>query len=806
MNRSRTQSYWLTPRDSSFLLFRQLPALSFFFLLIAVTAGFAQQPSRADQLNDEQIIEFYQRAQGSGLTEMQIEQAAMSQGYTLTDIAKMRQRMAKIRQQSNRTGQFSVDTLINRAQQGTLSQRPYALGDSLNLLRRDTIRRPYIFGAALFQGTALTFEPNLRIATPRNYVVGPDDELVVEIYGNSTESFRLRVSPEGSVRMLNLAPIFVSGLTIEQAEQRIVGRLRQAFQGLNRPNSGTYASVTLGNIRSIRVTMVGEVVMPGTYTLSSLSTAFNALYLAGGPNPETGSFRDIQVIRNNRVVRTIDLYDYLLRADKKDDIRLLDQDVIRVNDYGVRVEMVGQVKRPAIYEVKSGETLKNVLSFAGGFTDRAYTFSITLRRNTPRELRISTITQDQIATFIPQSGDKYTTGEILNRYENRVQVSGAIMRPGDYALGDEITTVRSLISRAEGLRKDAFLNRAVLYRERENTDLEAIPFDVGRLMRNETEDIPLARQDSVHIYSVRDLREPYYVSIEGAVNRPDTIPYVTNLTVTDLIALSGGFQEGATPNRIEIARRIREDTTKMTGGETVQVFQFSIDRNLNLLPADARFPLRPFDVVYVRTSPRYELQQNVAVFGEVMHPGNYAIESRSERISDVLRRVGGLKAGAFLPGARFSRRGTPIATDLGAILEDPGVSGNLLLEVGDSLIIPKRPETVSIQGAVLNPSTISYTEGFSFKDYVTQAGGYTDNARQKRTYVVYANGLKDRTKRFLFFRKYPKIEPGSRVIVPFEPLNDQRPLTPGERIGLISVLGTMTITLTTVIINLVRLF
>ncbi|GAB3910673.1 SLBB domain-containing protein [Larkinella knui] len=788
------------------MLFRQLPALSFFFLLLAATTGFAQQPSRADQLNDEQIIEFYQRAQGSGLTEMQIEQAAMSQGYTLTDIAKMRQRMAKIRQQSNRTGQFSVDTLINRSQQGTLSQRPYALGDSLNLLRRDTIRRPYIFGASLFQGTNLTFEPNLRIATPRNYVVGPDDELVVEIYGNSTESFRLRVTPEGSVRMLNLAPIFVSGLTIEQAEQRIVGRLRQAYQGLNRPGSGTYASVTLGNIRSIRVTMVGEVVVPGTYTLSSLSTAFNALYLSGGPNPETGSFRDIQVIRNNRVIRTIDLYDYLLRADKKDDIRLLDQDVIRVNDYGVRVEMVGQVKRPAIYEVKPGETLKNVLNFAGGFTDRAYTFSITLRRNTPRELRISTITQDQIATFIPQSGDKYTTGEILNRYENRIQVSGAVMRPGDYALGNEITTVRSLISRAEGLRKDAFLNRAILYRERENTDLEAIPFDVGRLMRNETEDIPLLRQDSVHIYSVRDLREPYYVSIEGAVNRPDTIPFVTNLTVTDLIALSGGFQEGATPTRIEVARRIREDTTKVTGAETVQVFQFAIDRELNLQPADARFILKPFDVVYVRTSPRYALQQNVSVYGEVMHPGNYAIESRSERISDMLRRVGGLKSGAFLPGARFSRRGNVIATDLGAILDDPGVPGNLLLEVGDSILIPKRPETVSIQGAVLNPSTISYIEGLSFKDYVTQAGGFTDNARQKRAYVVYANGLKDRTKRFLFFRKYPKIEPGSRVIVPFEPLNDQRPLTPGERIGLISVLGTMTITLTTVIINLVRLF
>ncbi|RAJ97694.1 protein involved in polysaccharide export with SLBB domain [Larkinella arboricola] len=805
MNRSRTPSYPSTRRTPSFLLFQQLPVLFFFFLLTA-TASFAQQPSRADQLNDEQIIQFYQRAQSSGLTEMQIEQAAMSQGYTVSDIAKMRQRMAKIRQQSNRPGQMSTDTLLNRAQQGNLSQRPYTLGDSLSMLRRDTTRRPYIFGAALFKGTTLTFEPDLRIATPRNYVVGPDDELAVEIYGNSSESFRLRVSPEGSVRVLNLAPIFVSGLTIEQAEQRIVGRLRLAYQGLNRPGSGTYASVTLGSIRSIRVTLVGEVMMPGTYTISSLATAFNALYLAGGPNPETGSFRDIQVIRNNRVIRTIDLYDYLLRADKKDDIRLLDQDVIRVNDYGVRVEVLGQVKRPAIYEVKTGETLKNVLSFAGGFTDRAYTFSLTLRRNTPRELRISTITQEQIATFVPQAGDRYTVGEILGRYENRVQVTGAVMRPGDYALGDGITSVRSLISRAEGLRKDAFLNRAVLYRERENTDLEAIPFDVGRLMRNETDDIPLERQDSLHIYSVRDLREPYFISIEGAVNRPDTLPFISNLTVTDLIALAGGFQEGATPTRIEVARRIREDTTKMTGRETVQIYQFAIDRNLQLQPAEARFVLKPFDVVYVRTSPRYELQQNVAVFGEVQHPGNYAIESRSERISDMLRRVGGLKPEAFLPGARFSRRGIVIATDLGAILENPGVPGNLLLEVGDSLIIPKRPEVVTIEGAVLNPSTVGFAEGFNFKDYVTQAGGYTDNARHKKSYVVYANGLKDRTKRFLFFRKYPKVEPGSRVIVPFGPLTEDRRLTPGERVSLITVIGTMTVTLATAVLNLARLF
>jgi len=363
------------------------------------TTAFGQS-SRVDQLSNDKILEFYNRAQASGLTEVQIEQAALSQGFTLTDIARMRQRLTQLRLRpgtasrpnsaSTTSERFasSGDTLLPtpRQQQGSLSERPDSLRPPL------VNNRPVVFGASLFQNTTLRFEPNLRIATPRNYQVGPDDELIIEIYGNSSDNFRLRVDPEGTVRLLNLGPIFVSGLTIEQAERRIVERLRTAYQGLNRPGSGTYANVTLGNIRSIRVTLVGEVVRPGTYSISSLASAFNALYLAGGPNPETGSFRTIKVVRANRVIKTIDLYDFLLRADQSDNIRLQDQDVIRVSEYNARVELTGEVKRPAIYEIKPGETLKTLLGFAGGFTDRAYTASITLRRNTARELRIASLT------------------------------------------------------------------------------------------------------------------------------------------------------------------------------------------------------------------------------------------------------------------------------------------------------------------------------------------------------------------------------------------------------------------------------
>lgn len=775
--------------------------------LILLQPVLAQQPrSRVDQLSDEQVMEFYRRAQASGLNEMQIEQAALSQGYTLTDISKMRQRMAKLqlqqrRQSNGRADQFSeIDTSRNRFQEGQLSQRTFL--DSLLLPKADTVKKLVVFGASLFQNAALNFEPNLRIATPRNYQVGPDDELIVEIYGNSTDNFRLRVSPEGTVRVLNLGPIFVSGLTIEQAEQRIVGRLRTAYQGLNRPGSGTYATVTLGNIRSIRVTLVGEVVRPGTYTISSLSTVFNALYLAGGPNPETGSFRDIRVIRSNRVIKSIDLYDFLLRADQSSNIRLQDGDVIRINDYSARVELAGEVKRPAIYEIKPGENLKTLLAFAGGFTDRAYTASVTLRRNTPRELRVVSVTPEQFATFTPQAGDKYTITKILERFENRVQVAGAVMRPGEYALGDDISTVRALIRRADGLRKDAFLNRGLIFRERENSDLESIPFDPGKLMRQEVEDIPLERQDSVHVFSVRDLREDYYVLMEGAVNKPDTFPFVSRMSIADLIAQAGGFQEGATPNRVEVARRIREDTISTANRETVRIFRFDLDRNLRLNPADSRFTLLPFDIVYVRTSPQYEQQQNVFIYGEVNHPGKYAIQSRSERISDLIRRSGGLRPEAFLRGAEFIRKTERIATDIAAVLDDPGIEGNLLLEDGDTLLIPKRQEIVRIQGAVLNPSAVNFVRGFKFGDYITQAGGFTENARRKKAYVTYANGRKDRTKGWIF-RRRPRIEPGSTITVPFEPLEDRR-LTPTERLGVFSLIGTLTATTATIIINLLN--
>ncbi|MFD2571254.1 SLBB domain-containing protein [Spirosoma soli] len=781
----------------------------FVFSLFMLAGTYQATAQRVDQLTDDQVLEFYRKAQASGLSEPQIEQAAMSQGFTLTDIAKMRKRIAELQSKGGRsTGQSYSDTSNGRRLPTDLSRR--FADTSLYMTRKDTSRRLKVFGASLFENANLSFEPNLRIATPRNYIVGPDDEIGIDISGAASDNFRLKVTPEGTVKVPNIQPIFVAGLTIEQAEQRIVARLRKAgYQGLGVPGSGTDANVALTNIRSINVTLVGEVVRPGTYTVSSLGSAFNALYLAGGPNPETGSFRKISVIRGNRVVRTIDLYDFILRADQRDNIRLQDQDVIRVADYDTRIELAGEVRRPAIFEVLPGETLKTVLGFAGGFSDDAYRASITLRRNTAKERRIVTISEDQLATFVPQRGDKYLVGKILERYENRVQVAGAVMRPGDYALEPGLETVKQLINRADGLQKDAFTNRATIIRERADMDTENISFDLGKLMRGETPDIPLMRQDSLTVLSIRDLREEYYVIIEGAVNKPDTVEFVNNMSVADLIAVAGGFQEGAKPNLVEVARRIRQDSVGVRTTR-LEIFRFSIDRNLQISPLEGNpatgvggssaFRLQPFDIVYVRTSANYEVQRQVYVSGEVMQPGNYAIYNRQERIADVIIRAGGLKPEAYMAGAQYRRLGQVVGSDLRNILNDPGAEENLLLNDGDTLIIPRRSEIVAVQGAVLNPSSVSYKAGYKFGDYVDEAGGFTDNARSGKAYIIYPNGRKDRTHKFLFFASRPRVEPGSIVVVPFKPLDNNK-LTAAERIGIFSLLATVSIALINVLVR-----
>ena len=771
-------------------IFSFLRLSTFLFLSLISLNTFAQK-QKVDDLTDEQVAAFLQKAKASGMSEAQIEKAASLQGYSPADIAKMRERLNSISNEKGKKTNESDVVDVRKATQTAV----YSDSSALKADVKEVAKKSQVFGMSMFAAGGLSFEPNLRIATPKNYQLGPDDELNIDIFGNALDNYKVKVSPEGTIRILNLSPIYVSGLTIEAASERIVGRLRQLYQGINMPGSGVSAQITLGNIRSIKVTITGEVVKAGTYTVSSLATVFNALYAAGGPS-ENGSFRNIKVIRDNKIVRVLDLYDFLLRADQKDNIRLQDQDIIRVADYETRVEIEGEVKRPMIFEVEKTETLKDVLRFAGGFTDKAYTYTIALRRNTARELKLINITQDEVGTFTPQRGDKYKVGEILERFENRVQIKGAVFREGEFALESGSTTVKELIKKAEGLREDAFMNRAVINRQKGDNDPITIAFDLSKLMKGEIDDIPLKREDVIVIRSIKSLREKRVVSIDGEVNKGGQFDYVEGLTVADMIVLANGFKDGASNSKIELATRVKDDTTGLASEQNVRIETFDIDKDLKISTSDAKTLIKPFDKIIVRRSPRYEDQKAVVIQGEVKFPGSYTIKDKTQRITDLITSAGGLKNGAYPKGATFNRDSTQIAVDLTVILKNPSAQENLLLLQGDRLFIPRELETVKLSGELLNPISVAFRPNLSVKDYIAQAGGFTDKAAKRRVFVKYANGFSDRTKTFLFFTTYPKVEQGAEVIVPAV-IENNSTMTTAEKIAVLGAISSVSLIIIT---------
>jgi polysaccharide biosynthesis/export protein len=792
---------------SYFLSFSRLTLLIFLSLISLST--FAQKP-KIDDLTDDQIKEFLQKAQASGMNESQIEKAALMQGYSPADVAKMRDRLNKVMSDK-------ANKNTNEAENGSRRTTPVQAGNAKKKVEVDKdenykdkdrmdkdsvvadILKPKVFGMSMFAAGGLSFEPDLRIATPKNYQLGPDDELNIDIFGNALDNYKVKVSTEGTIRILNLSPIYVNGLSIEVASERIVGRLRQLYQGINMPGSGVSAQITLGNIRSIKVTITGEVTKPGTYTVSSLSTIFNALYAAGGPS-ENGSFRNIRVIRDNRVVKILDLYDFLLRADQKDNIRLQDQDVIRIAEYETRVEVAGEVKRPMIFEVEKTETLKDVLRFAGGFTDRAYTYTIGLKRNTARELKLINISQDEVGSFMPQRGDRYTIGKILERFENRVTIKGSVFRDGDFAIESGVGTVKELIKKAEGLKEDAFMNRATISRQKEDNDVTVIAFDLGKLMRGEIADIPLKREDVITIRNIKSLREKRVITIEGEVNKVGKFDFVEGLTIADVVVLANGFTDAASNSKIELSRRVKNDTTDLGIDQNVRIEAFEIDKDLKIRTEDARVFLQPFDRIYVRKSPRYEEQKSVFIEGEVKYPGAYTIKDKSQRITDLIKLAGGLKEGAFPKGATFSRDSTKIAIDLSIILQVPAVTENILLLDGDRLFIPRELQTVKLSGEVLNPISVAYRPNQGLEDYIAQAGGLTEKAAKRRVFVRYANGFSDQTRTFLFFKSYPKVEQGSEIIVPAMRDDSSNKLSTGEKIAILGAVSSLSL----IIINILN--
>jgi protein involved in polysaccharide export with SLBB domain len=744
------------------------------FVLISLLGFSSVYAQSVDELSDDQIQQFMKQAQESGMNEDQLMAAAAAKGFGSADISKFKDRMTKL--QADKKGPVNTNTTdterkLNDTTSTKIVKQPVKEDSS-------AIRREKYYGLNLFNNKKIVFEPNLRIPTPKNYVLGTGDELNISITGFAAQTYKVKVSPEGTVQLDILSPIYVSGLTIEQASERIINRLKSRFAGLNSSGGGLYADITLGNIRSISVTVIGEALQPGTFTIPSLANVFNVLYACGGPS-EIGSLRNIEVFRNGKVIRTLDVYDFLLHGDQKDNIILQDQDIVRIPYVDTRVSLVGEVRNPKIFEVKRGETLKDVLAFAGGFKELAYSKTISLERATPTEKRIVSIDQNEIPAFTPQKGDVYTIGKILSRFENIVTIKGAVYREGSYELEKDIT-VKQLIARAEGLKQDAFKERVLLKRERENLEPEIIPLNLSKILKGESEDIRLKLKDTLFVKSYKDLRERLTVSISGAVNKAATYEFADNMTVSDLVTMAGGFSDGASASKIEIARRIKADTFGISKEQSIKIETIDVDRNLIGAESGKLF-LKPFDRVYVRLLPRYEEQKNVSIAGEVFYPGPYALKDKTEKISDLILKSGGLKSEADLGSAKFSRAGKVVGVNLIKIIQNSDDFNNLVLNSGDALEIPRKKETVTITGQVYNATTVPYSIGLKFKDYLNLAGGTTDSAYVKNSYVKYGNGRLDRTKSFLGIKTYPKVENGSEIIVP---VRRKYRWTPAERIAI----------------------
>lgn len=752
------------------------------FLLVVQQAN-AQTPD-VDKFSDTQIEQFLREAESRGMSESQIEAAAMMNGYSAMDIAKVRERIARLKTGTADT--TSVQSKASRKQLGEVAKRTVIpVSDS-----SEVGKKKQVYGFSIFNNKNQSFEPNLQLPTPPNYVLGAGDELKVDITGYAYQHYDLKVSPEGTVKLESLSPISVSGLTVTEAKQKILSRLKTLFAGLR--NGSLNLDMTLGDIKTIQVNILGEAVKPGSYSLSSFATAFNALYLSGGPTP-LGSLRNIQVFRNNRQIATIDVYETLTNGSFESNVLLRDQDVILIPTATKKVELSGEVKREMIFELKSGETLADAIKYAGGFTEQAYKSSINVKRNTDKERKLITIPADLADSFLTKDGDSFFIDTILDRFENKVEILGAVFRPSEFALSDDLLTVKQLVQKANGLREDAFLNRAILVREQENKDPLFIPINIGAIVRGEVEDVKLQRQDKLIVKSIVEVREERTIDIQGAVNVPGTFEFVDGMTVNDIILLSGGLQEGATGSRIEIARRIKSDNPTQ---KSVEVLDLNIDKSLS--GNSANIALMPFDKIFVRSLANYEEQKIVEIEGEIAYPGQYAIEKQDERITDLIERAGGIKPESYLNGAQFFRNGKQVAINLVNAVGKKASINNLLLQDGDKLVIPKAAETVAFQGQLLNPVDVAYQADYSFQDYIAQAGGFTDSASVKKTYVIYANGLTDRTRSFLGIKKYPKVERGMTVVVPKK---NRSTWTSADRISI----STGLVSLSAVLLTLFRL-
>lgn len=705
----------------------------------------------------------------------------------------------------------------------------FALDKNGNLVSEDItifkeeLSEEQVFGRNIFNSNNLTFEPSNNLPTPANYRLGAGDEVIIDIWGANQVTIQETISPDGNISIDRLGLIYLSGKTVNQATSYLKKELNKIYAGLDDEDPSSLIKVSLGNTRTIQVNVMGEVYQPGTYALSAFSTVFHALYSAGGVS-DIGSLRNVQVARNGKKIAEVDVYDFIMHGKTKDDIKLQEGDVIIVPPYEALVKIEGNVKRPMKYEMKNDETVATLLKYAGNFSSDAYTRSIKIIRQNGKEYQVFTVDDIDYSVFKIKDGDILTAEAILNRFENKLEIKGAVYRPGIYQYGGSLNTVKQLIEKADGVMADAFLGRAVLQRQREDLTREIIQVDLKAILGGTKPDISLQRNDVLYIPSIHDLQDLGNIEVFGEVARPGKYIYADNMTLEDLIIQAGGLLESASTVKVDVSRRIKDNKSTESASTIGQMFSFALKDGF-IIDGEAGFVLEPYDQVYVRRSPGYQEQVNVSVEGEILYEGTYALTNKSERLSDLVLKAGKVTPYAYVRGAKLMRKANEeeiermrdvvemmqremggasmdslkledikteysVGIDLEAAINNPGGDADIVLREGDKLIIPEMVNTVKINGAVMMPNTVAYNKKMSVKDYISQAGGYSNGARKTKAFIIYMNGQVAEVKR----SNKSVVEPGCEIIVPVKDKTKAEKWNIQTILGIASSLGSLGLT------------
>lgn len=806
-----------------------------FFLLITLLAmAFAFAPAYAvSTMTDRQVLEYVKKGMASGksqkdlLTELaargvdraQAERVkklyqAETQGKGANDKTATvnRQRGKRIEKDEMKNGRLvrnsgtgyaekEVPWTPEELEDTAYFSTPFIDEESLYVAEKDSV-----FGRDIFKNSKLTFEPSLTLATPRNYKLGPGDEVIIDIYGANQTTIQEVISSEGSITIDVLGPIYLNGKTIDEANTFLRKKLSTIYAGLDSEDSQTDIVLSLGESRSIVINVLGEVEVPGTYTLSGFATAFHALYSAGGIK-DPGSIRNIKVTRRGKTISTIDAYDFIMNGNSQSNIRLEDGDAVIVPAYSNLVKLDGQVKRPMYFEMKENETMQNLLDYAGGFAKGAYTQNLTVIRQGATEYEVLSVEESEYKTFKIKEGDEITVSKILERYQNRINLRGAVKQPGLFQLSTKVYSVKTLLERAGGLLPEAFTSRAVLHREKEDRSLEVMSVDVRGILLGTTQDIILRNNDELFIPTINDMKEYETLSIRGEVANPGMYPYAQNTTLEDLVMMAGGLNAGASVVRVDISRRITDQSGTQATNEISKMYTFALKEGF-VIDGTPGFILEPYDEVIVRSSPSYTTQRFVSVTGEANFTGDFAMTERDERLSELVKKAGGITKFAYAKGARLVRQISEsertqmeevlnrakqgedslqlsskelgneyyVAIELDKAIDNPGSFHDIVLREGDRLEIPTYSNIVRVSGAVQSPNAITYKPNSNYKYYIEEAGGFADRARKRHSYVVHMNGHISKANK-------GKIEPGSEIIVPTKS---------GERLGIQGIMSIAT--------------